>query len=152
MTDSHPNDHVPHGGGYEKTDTGVAMILWAGVGLVILTATSLLIVWGIFNWFKHREELNHRALSPMASPSQLPPEPRLQIKTDDQIIQLHNREDHILSSFAWVDEKGGIVRVPIDKAMDLLMKKGLPVKGTAPTPAQKKAQPAKKEGTPGVAR
>ena len=141
MTESHANGHVPQGGGYEKTDTGIAMIIWSAVGLVILTAVSLLIVWGIFNWFKHREELNHRALSPMASPSQLPPEPRLQIQSDKQIIELHQSEDHILSSYAWVDEKGGVVRVPIDKAMDLLMKKGLPVKGTA-----------KKEGTPGGTR
>ena len=131
MTESHANGHAPQGGGYEKTDTGIAMIIWAGVGLVLLAAVSLLIVWGIFNYFKHREELSHRALSPMASPSQLPPEPRLQIQSDKQIIELHQSEDHVLSSYAWVDEKGGVVRVPIDKAMDLLMKKGLPVKGDA---------------------
>jgi hypothetical protein len=137
MTESHANGHAPQGGGYEKTDTGIAMIIWSAFGLVLLTAVSLLIVWGIFNWFKHREELSHRALSPMASPSQLPPEPRLQIKSDEQIIHLHESEAHILSSYAWVDEKGGVVRVPIDKAMDLLMKKGLPLKGAA-----------KKEGKP----
>ena len=131
MTESQANGHVPHGGGYEKTDTGIGLIIWSTVGLVILTAISLLIVWGIFNWFKHREELSHRAVSPMASPSQLPPEPRLQIKTDEQIIHLHESEEHILSSYAWVDQKTGVVRVPIDKAMDLLMKKGLPLKGAA---------------------
>jgi hypothetical protein len=148
MTDSHANGHAPQGGGYEKTDTGVGLIIWGTVGLVILTAVSLVIVWGIFNYFKHREELSHRALSPMASPSQLPPEPRLQIKSDEQIIHLHESEDHILSSYAWVDQKGGVVRVPIDKAMDLLMKKGLPLRGTA-APAGKPTLSAKKEGTQG---
>jgi hypothetical protein len=147
MTESHANGHAPQGGGYEKTDTGIGLIIWGTVGLVILTAITLVIVWGIFNYFKHREELNHRALSPMASPSQLPPEPRLQIKSDEQIIHLRESEDHILSSYAWVDEKGGVVRVPIDRAMDLLIKKGLPVKGTA-MPAGKTAQSAKKEGAP----
>jgi hypothetical protein len=152
MTESHANGHAPHGGGYEKTDTGIGLIIWGTVGLVMLTAITLVIVWGIFNYFKHREELNHRVVNPMAVPSQLPPEPRLQIKPDEQIILLRGREEHILSSYAWVDQKSGVVRVPIDRAMDLLMQKGLPVRGTAAAPARKSAQSTKQEGTQGGTR
>jgi hypothetical protein len=36
------------------------------------------------------------------------------------------REDHVLNSYAWVDKQAGIVRVPIDRAIDMLAAKGLP--------------------------
>jgi hypothetical protein len=41
---------------------------------------------------------------------------------------LRRHEDEILNSYGWVDQKAGVVRIPIDKAMDLLVQKGLPTK------------------------
>ena len=36
------------------------------------------------------------------------------------------KEDHILNSYAYVDKESAVVRVPIDKAIDMLAAKGLP--------------------------
>jgi hypothetical protein len=36
------------------------------------------------------------------------------------------QDDHILNTYAWVDKQNGVVRVPIDRAIDLLAAKGLP--------------------------
>jgi hypothetical protein len=33
-----------------------------------------------------------------------------------------------LSSYGWVDREAGIVRIPIDRAMDLLAERGLPAR------------------------
>ena len=38
----------------------------------------------------------------------------------------------LLNSYGWVDPKAGVVRIPIDRAMDLLLQKGLPVRGKQP--------------------
>jgi hypothetical protein len=43
-----------------------------------------------------------------------------------QLLDVHAREDHVLKSYAWVDKSQGIVRIPIDQAIDELAKKGLP--------------------------
>jgi hypothetical protein len=59
-------------------------------------------------------------------PSNLPPEPRLQVDGSLQIHDLRTKEDHMLTSYAWVDQKNGTVRIPIDKAMDILAQRGLP--------------------------
>jgi hypothetical protein len=59
------------------------------------------------------------------------PTPRLQ--TDDgaqDIADLHAREDLLLNSYSWVDQSQGKVRIPIERAMDLIAQRGLPV---APT-------------------
>ena len=41
-------------------------------------------------------------------------------------------EDQILNSYGWVDRSKGIVRIPIDRAIDLLAKRGLPARPQAP--------------------
>ena len=37
------------------------------------------------------------------------------------------KENEVLGSYDWVDQKNGVVRIPIDRAMDLLAQRGLPV-------------------------
>ena len=37
-------------------------------------------------------------------------------------------EEKTLYSYGWVDEKAGTVRIPIERAMDLLVQRGLPVR------------------------
>ena len=60
------------------------------------------------------------------SQQQIPPEPRIEVEPYKQLLDVHAREDHVLSSYAWVDKSQGIVRIPIDQAIDDLAKKGLP--------------------------
>jgi hypothetical protein len=67
----------------------------------------------------------------------LPPEPRLQgiAKPEPprvELRQLHEDEDVILNNYAWVDPNKGTLRIPIDVAIDMVAKKGLPSK---PSPA-----------------
>jgi hypothetical protein len=56
------------------------------------------------------------------------PQPRLQ--TDDgnqEIADLHSKEDLLLENYSWVDKSQGKVRIPIEQAMELVAKQGLPV-------------------------
>jgi hypothetical protein len=56
------------------------------------------------------------------------PNPRLQ--SDDgnmDVAEMHAREDMLLNHYTWVDENQQIVRIPIERAMQVLAEKGLPV-------------------------
>ena len=56
------------------------------------------------------------------------PTPRLQ--TDDgnqEIAEMHAREDLLLNHYSWVDRSSGKVRIPIARAMQIIAKNGLPV-------------------------
>jgi hypothetical protein len=56
------------------------------------------------------------------------PTPRLQ--TDDgnmDVAEMHAREDMLLNHYSWVDQNKQTVRIPIERAMELLAQKGLPV-------------------------
>jgi hypothetical protein len=56
------------------------------------------------------------------------PTPRLQIDDGNQdVMDLHGREDLLLNNYSWADRGQGKVRVPIERAMELIAKSGLPV-------------------------
>ena len=56
------------------------------------------------------------------------PTPRLQ--TDDgnqEIAEMHTREDLLLDNYTWIDRTSGKVRIPITRAMQIIAEHGLPV-------------------------
>ena len=56
------------------------------------------------------------------------PTPLLQIDDGNQdVMDLHGREDLLLNNYSWADRGQGKVRVPIERAMELIAKSGLPV-------------------------
>jgi hypothetical protein len=62
------------------------------------------------------------------------PTPRLQMDDGDQdVVDLHNREDLLLDHYTWVDQQQGVVRIPIGQAMQIVAQRGLPVVSGGPT-------------------
>jgi hypothetical protein len=56
------------------------------------------------------------------------PDPRLEVDERGQLNGIRLAEENTLYSYGWVDEKAGTVRIPIDRAIDLLAQRGLPVR------------------------
>jgi hypothetical protein len=56
------------------------------------------------------------------------PTPRLDIDDGEQATaDLHAREDLLLNNYSTVDGQPGTIRIPIDRAMQLIAQRGLPV-------------------------
>jgi hypothetical protein len=117
--------------GYEDSEVSAGRLFAfaAGVaGLVILGVLGSALVFHFF--------VQHQPLGPPASPfedvRQLPPEPRLQTTAPEDFKRYRAEQDKILESYGWVDAQAGIVRIPIQRAMDMLLEKGYPVRGSSP--------------------
>jgi hypothetical protein len=93
-------------------------------------------MWFLFNVFNHEAKVNEPKLSPLATKQlQIPAEPRLQAKVvgDDRTNQpfdsldikekVFASEEKTLHSYGWVDKSAGVVRIPIDRAMELMVEK-----------------------------
>lgn len=69
------------------------------------------------------------------------PTPRLETDDGNQdLAELHERESLLLDHYSWMDRSQGKVRIPIERAMELVVQRGLPVvagaePGTASTPS-----------------
>jgi hypothetical protein len=70
---------------------------------------------GLMKVFEHYEAKNDPFVSPQAVPAgTLPAEPRLQTTPWQDLKQFRADEELILLSYGWVDQKNGVVRLPID--------------------------------------
>jgi len=116
---------------HETRDASIRNLIVFGAGLALLVVAGLLVSRAVFLYF-----VGHQGLGPPASPFEnvriLPPEPRLQVSAPSDLKQYKAAQEETLNSYGWVDEKAGIVRIPIDRAMDILLEKGFPARGAAP--------------------
>jgi hypothetical protein len=120
--------------GYETRDTNARAVLWFAAILMLTVIASVISMRGLFAHYSVSQPLGP-AVSPFASDRTLPPEPRLQVHPAADLSRMRESQEEILNSYGWVDKTNGTVRVPIDRAMDLLLKRGLPVRQAAPTGA-----------------
>jgi hypothetical protein len=123
-------------------------LTWFVVILAITTIFCMAIVWGMFLWWERREAGRDVARAPLAAPAAQPridaptgrldggaaaPQPALLVNEPAALRQLRQHETTILTGYGWVDQNAGVIRIPIDRAKELLLQRGLPVRG--PTPA-----------------
>ena len=116
---------------HERTDAKAKPIVVFAVGMAGLVVFGLVVSLIAFDYF-----VKHQSLGPPASPfenvRQLPPEPRLQVNAPQDLERYKEEETKVLDSYGWVDQKAGIVRIPIARAMDVLLHEGFPVRKNAP--------------------
>jgi hypothetical protein len=136
--------------GYELSDVRVTGIVVFLTALAIFVAVTGILCYGIgkvinaqmkkedgpnSKWTKTAEvrELGNMPSSPelqnkMAELTQQFPSPRVQTDDGNQdVADLHAREDLLLENYTRVDGKPGEVRIPIERAMEEVAQRGLPV-------------------------
>jgi hypothetical protein len=141
------NMDKPHGAsattpGYETRDANAGRVFKFLVALGIVLVAASLVCWGLFRYFSAHEVDQAASESPFADTRQLPLGPQLQVNPREDWLRFREEQEKSLETYEWVNRAAGTARVPIEVAMDLLVKKGLPVQGAPqPQPADAK-QPA----------
>ena len=113
------------------------------VFVVILAVTVIateIIVAGFFKYFQATAPVAARA--PLAAPAgTMPPPPNLLTNEPANLATFVAHEQEVLETYGWQDKNAGTVRLPIERAMELALERGFPVRGAAPAPAEA-AKPA----------
>jgi hypothetical protein len=146
-----PNrEEIDTSAGFEQTDVRVTGIVVFLTALAIFVAVTGILCYGIgkvinaqlnkedgpnTKWTKAVEvrDLGNLPNNPqlqnkMAELTQQFPAPRVQTDDGNQdVADLHAREDLLLDHYTRVDGKPGQVRIPIERAIELVAQRGLPV-------------------------
>ena len=156
---SHGPKDIDASAGYEQTDVKVTGILVFLTSLAIFVAVCGVVTYGLgklINAHLNREDGPNSKWTKTAEIRQLgnfPSSPAMQnkiaeitknfptprVQTDDgnqDVADLHAREDLLLDNYTWIDKSQGKVRIPIERAMQIIAQKGLPVAPTAPATQQ----------------
>src|SRR5437867_4560684 len=125
-SDLHRDPRIDPQPGYELSDLRPGYIALFGIALtaVIVAAT---VVASLLIHFKAAEFSRQETPLPrLAQEREATPGPRLQVGANKDLRQMRAGEDAVLNSYEWVDKSSGSVRIPIERAMEIVAKKGLP--------------------------
>jgi hypothetical protein len=118
---------------HENRDVNVWAIGKFAIGLAIVAIFCIGLMGGLFQYFLHREggAPPSRIESAAQDARQLPPDPRLEETPATDLKKMRAAEDKLLNTYGWIDQQNGIVRLPINRAMDLVAQRGLPARSQA---------------------
>jgi len=118
-----------HRGGFEESDVNVLAVGKFGIALLLVTIAAMALLFGVFRYFQASE--GGKAVS--VDPTTVFPHPQLQATPIQDLQAVRAAENQMLNSYGWVDQQKGIIRIPIARAMDLVARKGLPVRAAEPS-------------------
>ncbi|HXU30216.1 MAG TPA: hypothetical protein VN851_06540 [Thermoanaerobaculia bacterium] len=126
-TETHNAAQAPKASDATDSELNAKAIVYVGVGTVVVTLVSMLLVWWLFQGFRKLENAEDPKPSalPEAAERLVPPSPRLEISPPENLKELREREATVLDAPSWIDETQGKVRLPIDLALDVIARRGL---------------------------
>ena len=142
LNHSHSNPETS----FEREDLSTRGVFAFMIGLAIVGLLIYLIIVGMYSFLDKYERSQMTTASPLVTTTPaMGPQSRVVTKDymekfkengapmleNDERGQfkdfLLNQEDQ-LNSYGWVDEQGGVAHIPIERAMDLIVGRGLPVR------------------------
>jgi hypothetical protein len=117
--------------GHEWSDVPVRPLLLSLGALAI----GCLIVMGVMRAMFKSFDASARARDVpghvLAEEHQIPPPPKLEANPTAENQGDAAAERRVLESYGWIDRDAGIVRVPVERALELVLKEGLPARAKA---------------------
>jgi hypothetical protein len=130
---------------HEGEDVNVRAILSFGGVIAVVTIVCGVIVWGFFVFLAKQAAGRDPHLSPLATPAAQMPRttagspifskaPAAPLLTDEPAVlrALRASENATIHAYGWLDQQGGVARVPVEQAKKLLAEKGLPTRPAGP--------------------
>lgn len=131
--------------GFERQDLSAKAVFSFLIGLAVAGVLVYFVIWGIYRSMDAYERAHQPPQSPLVKPAETDtrivspdevtkfPQPRLERNERLEINDFRLKEEQTLNSYGWVDEKAGVVRIPIERAMQLVAQRGLPTTPKAGT-------------------
>jgi hypothetical protein len=126
---------------HEKRDIRVVRVAIVGVTLLgIIGLAGHVVPWVIFKVMSTKTD-NAQVPSPLYEMQQPPPPPRLQAHPQRDMARLRTAAEQQLNSYSWADRPNRVVRIPIARAMNIILERGFP----RPQVLEATKPPAKKQ-------
>ena len=122
--------------GYEKRDASIPALVQFAFWMAVVLAVTLIGMYFSFNAFKKASPMGP-TMSPMVKEGarMIPPKPLLQVRPHQELQDYCDAQQKEVGTYGWVDQPSGVVRVPVDRAEELILAKGLPARSASESTA-----------------
>ena len=106
---------------HEVADVSGRRIVWTAAGLATMLVVVALAAWAVLSVLRSGSAQDASSLRAAAARM---PSPRLQTAPSRDLDALREEKRALLSDYRWLDRDAGVVRIPIERAMELLAERG----------------------------
>lgn len=117
MSETHPFDYAERDLPYRK------VAIWS-FGLFFSIIVVMGLMWALFG-------APGTPIDPKAVLNRSMTQPPLQPRPWVDLKEFRKQQNLHLSTYGWVDKNAGVVRIPIERAIELTSERGLPARGVA---------------------
>ena len=130
MTEEHKPEPIPEESlalGYEVRDVNLRNLVRLSLALVAVVVIVFVLIGLLYGFLNYNQIARSAPPPPLLEEAQgLPPGPLLQRNPELGMQQMVTEQEAILNSYGWVDKEAGVVRIPIERAIELTLERGLP--------------------------
>ncbi|MEJ7731087.1 MAG: hypothetical protein WKG00_17965 [Polyangiaceae bacterium] len=127
----------PHDDPHDDRELEIGGLLRVG-GIIVAVTLGAMGLMSVFRGALVGDERAHQAEPPPIASTlpAAPPEPRLQPHPSDGLADLRAKEATVLEQYRWVEPASGVVGVPIERGMELLLQKPPAVRDQTAAPRE----------------
>lgn len=135
--------HPGHETEFEHEDLGTRGVFAFMIGLAVVGVVIYFIIIGMYSFLDKHERSQMSTASPLVTTKDAMSRvvtqddmdktfkdngaPMLETNERGQFRDFLMNQENQLNSYGWVDEKAGVAHIPIERAMELTVQRGLPV-------------------------
>jgi hypothetical protein len=154
MSEEMNHGHSGREAGFEREDLGARGVFIFMIGLAVVAVVIYFVIIGLYSFLDKYERSRMATASPLVTSSGAMSRvvkqeymeqrfkdngvPMLEVNERGQFRQFLLQQENQLNSYGWVDEKARVAHIPIERAMELLVQRGLPVYTQGAAEASKK--------------
>lgn len=120
--------------GHEVAEITARPIVIFLVVILVISVLAFIAMYGFFRYLAADAAHRSPKVTTLArqGDTRQPPEPRLQVYPDVDWAAYRASQNSLLSGYAWIDRDSLIVRVPVARAAEMVLRRGLPARPVAP--------------------
>ncbi len=118
--------------GFEVRPLNIRAAVLFIVSIFVVAAIIFLILWWTLSTWQGQTLVPRAQIPPVVATVAPAPGAFPVVNAEANLQTLLNAANANLHSYGWVDQKAGVVRIPIDRAMTLLLQRGLPARKDQP--------------------
>ena len=142
MSDEKKPSPSGHDTGFEHEDLSTRGVFAFMIGLAIVGVVIYFIIVGMYSFLDQNQRSQMTTASPLVTKDTMSRvvtqaeadkdfkdngAPMLEINERGQLRDFVMNQENQLNSYGWVNEKESVAHIPIDRAMELTVQRGLPV-------------------------
>ena len=131
---SKENLPVDASAGWEKRDVNIKGLFQFAFWMAVVLFVTLVGMRLAFDTFKKDQPLG-ATMSPMVTTKDrmIPPRPLLQVLPHQELVEYCAAQQQEVNTYGWVNQPSGVVSIPVDRAMELILSRGLPARPSSGT-------------------